>query len=133
MVNEDHKHYTDWKESRLMAYINVLERLSGSDIKFKQRMSRKQSQPTLFSVNVGASRSTIDQLSDSLLSIDSTFAEEICAELAGDQNRVRQPNLAMTSEQYHIFDRASAAIVNAVPKDAKLITGQVKSHVIDQN
>ena len=43
------------------------------------------------------------------------------------------PNLAMMSERYQLSDRASAAVANAVLKDAGLITDLDKTYVVDKN
>ena len=136
MTSKDFDFYADHKGPRLMESMEIVEPLSVSDLKFKQRVLPKLQQAESTEMEV-ASSSMADlsdtDLQSSSLTIASTCSDEFLAFTRSEQNRGKWPNLARISERYQLSDRASAAVANAALKDAGLITETDRSLVIDKN
>jgi len=143
MTDNDFEFYSDRKGPRLMKCFNILETLTTSDVKFAERALGQQKllDSSLLSVNVGAGASIFAYTSDnsdhgasqSLSKSESISSEELFSQERNEQNRMEWPTLAMMSERYQLSDRASAAVANAVLKDAGLVTDLDKTYVIDKN
>ena len=103
MTKKDFDFYADQKGPRLIECMEIVEPLSVSDLKFKQRVlskSKQQVESTEMEVASSSMADLSDTDSQSSLTIASTCSDECLAFTSSDQNRGKWPNLARISERY---------------------------------
>ena len=125
MCSKDYEFYNNQKTTGISKCTSVLEKLTPSDVKFKQKHSYSEA-PTTSKISRldsdAVANTDITALSDDqFVSAGSQCpSENSLAQIDEEdlqQNCSRLPNLAFICDRYVISDRAGAAVANAVMKD----------------
>ena len=125
MCSKDYEFYNNQKTTRISKCTSVLEKLTPSDVKFKQKHLYSEA-PTTSKISRldsdAVANTDIATLSDdqSVSAASQCPSENSLAQIDEEdlqQNRSRWPNLALICDRYLISDRAGAAVANAVMKD----------------
>ena len=125
MCSKDYEFYNNQKTTKISKCTSVLEKLTPSDVKFKQKHLYSEA-PTTSKISRldsdAVANTDIATLSDdqSVSAASQCPSENSLAQIDEEdlqQNRSRWPNLALICDRYLISDRAGAAVANAVMKD----------------
>ena len=122
ICSKDYEFYNNQKTTRISKCTSVLEKLTPSDVKFKQKHSYSEAPTTSRLDSDAVANTDIATLSDeqSVSAASQCSSENSLAQIDEEdlqQNRSRWPNLAFICYRYLISDRAGAAVANAVMKD----------------